>query len=450
MGQTGVRHSRRWWTALGVVVAVGVVALALKALHAKEISDATKARAHQHPIPVRTVQVTSGPVTAVIGATALTVPYEQIKIRIGPARRLRELNPVVKRVLAQDGTHVTAGQVVVELDAAQFELALAKAQKSLEYAESELAKAEAEAKENDTLRDVELKNAIDEVKFRTDAVSYYQEEADRLDRLYKQETAAVSERLKAEASLSEAQAELTKARVREQTARADIVVGPLRDQANVKQALESVASARVALELAKADLEECQLRSPFDGYVTEMHVSAGQLIDDTTELGVLMRTDPILVQLDFPQERSDELQLDQRVELVFDTFPKETYEGRVIRIPVHVDTPKRVVPVIVQLANPNGRIKVGASGYARVQVSRQATTAPALALIDIDARAMAFVVENGRAHMRGVKTGPVVDEGVVEIAQGLKAGDEIVVYGQQDLRDNEPVDADWQTWTRRK
>jgi len=450
MAPPGAWRSKRFLVPAVIVVVVGVLLLFLKARHAKDISDATKAREHGQPIPVRTTQVTSGPVTAVIGATALTIPYEQIKVKIGPALRARERNPVVRAVLAQDGTHVTPGQVVIELEAAQFELAANEKQKALESAQAQLAKAEAEAKKNVTLREVELKNATEEVKFRTDAVKYYQEEFERLDRLYQQETAAVSERLKAAASLSEAKAELTKARVREERAQEDLVVGPLRDQANVKQAADAVAAARVALALAQADLAQCQLRSPFDGYVTEMRVAPGQFIDDEAVLCILMRVDPILVQLDFPQERSAELYLDQPVELVFDTFPKETFQGRVTRIPVHVDTPKRVVPVIVEVPNPKHRIKVGASGYARVQAARQTTSAPALSIIDLDSRAMVFVVEDGRAHMRNVKTGPALEPAVVEIAEGLKAGDEVVIYGQQDLRDNEPIDADWEHWTRRK
>jgi multidrug efflux pump subunit AcrA (membrane-fusion protein) len=441
----------KWlWVAVAIVVVLGVWRLFAVARHAKQISDAPTARAHGQPIPVRTTQVTSGPASAVIGATTLTVPYDQFKMKIGPALRFRERNPVIKTVLAHDGTHVAADQVVLELVPGQFELALSEKQRGLESAQAQLAQAQASAEQNVTFREVELRNATEEVKFRAAAVDYTKEEFERLDRLYTQESAAVSERLKAATSFSEAEAELTKTNVREEHAREEMVVGPLRDQAAVKKAADEVEAARVALALAEADLALCHLRSPFDGFVTDMRVAPGQLIDDEAVLAILMRIDPMLVQLDFPQERSDELYLGQPVELVFDTFPKETFQGRVARIPVHVDTPKRVIPVIVELPNTNHRIRVGVSGYARVQVSRGATSAPAISITDLDTGAMAFVVENGRAHMRRVQTGQVLDPGVVEITAGLKVGDEVVIYGQQNLRDNEPVDSDWEHWTRRK
>ncbi len=451
MAQPRAWRSKWVWIPVVIVVVLVVVwRLHSVADHAKQMSDAALAREAGHPIPVRTAQVSSGPVTTVVGATALTAPYDQFKIRIGPALRFRERNPVIKAVLAHDGTHVTPGQVVVELDPTQFELQVVEKQKALESAQAALAEAETALEQNAAYRDVELANAIEEVRFRTAAVEYNKEESERLDRLYTQENAAVSERLKAATALSESEAELTKTRVREERARVDIVVGPLKDQAGVKKSASAVESARVELGLAEADLRGCQLRSPFDGYATEMRVAPGQPIDDDTVMGILMRVDPILVQLDFPQERSDELSLGQSVEVVLDTFPKETFLGHVARIPVHVDTPKRVVPVMVEISNSNHRIKVGVSGYARVQMTRQATSAPALSVIDLDTSAMAFVVEDGRAHIRSVRTGPILDLGVVEIAEGLKDGDVVVIYGQQDLRDNEPVDADWERWARRK
>jgi multidrug efflux pump subunit AcrA (membrane-fusion protein) len=450
MAQLGAWRSK--WVWIPAVIVVGLVAWRLHSVadHAKQMSDAALARAAGLPIPVRTAQVSSGPVTTVVGATALTAPYDQFKIRIGPALRFRERNPVIKAVLAHDGTHVAPGQVVVELDPTQFELQVVEKQKALESAQAALAEAQAALEQNAAYRDVELANAIEEVRFRTAAVEYNKEESERLDRLYTQENAAVSERLKAATAFSESEAELTKTRVREERARVDIVVGPLKDQAAVQKSASAVESARVELGLAEADLRGCQLRSPFDGYVTEMRVAPGQPIDDDTVMGILMRVDPILVQLDFPQERSDELSLGQSVEVVLDTFPKEAFQGHVARIPVHVDTPKRVVPVMVEIPNSHHRIKVGVSGYARVQMTRQATSAPALSVIDLDTSAMAFVVEAGRAHMRTVLTGPILDTGIVEIAGGLKDGDVVVIYGQQDLRDNEPVDADWERWARRK
>ena len=62
---------------------------------------------------------------------------------------------------------------------------------------------------------------------------------------------------------------------------------------------------------------------------------------------------------------------------------------------------------------------------------------------------MAFVVEDGRASIRRVRTGPLLETGYLEVLTGLEDGDEVVVYGQQYLKDGEPVNTDWKQWARR-
>ncbi len=425
-----------WWSLVPVVVLalLGAGWLRLAASRAKRMSDPVLAREYQEPIPVRTSLVSAGPVTTVVGATAVTVPSEKITIRIGSSRRVREFDPVVSAVHFHDGSHVQAEEVLFDLDPALFELAVAQKNKALAAAQARLALAEAAVKENADLRAAELENAVEEVRARAAHIAYRKEDYDRLSVLHERQVASETERLEAASAYVETQAELTKARVREQTAKTETVLGPLRDQQEVTEALDAVHFATFDLGLAEMDLRLCRLRSPFDGYVNAVGVAPGQAIDSTTILGEVLRIDPIHLQLDFPQERIDELSVGLAAEVVLDTFPQETFPGVVARIPAQVDTQNRVLPVIVEVPNPHHRIKPGVSGYVRVRLAREATTAPAIAVIDLGADAMAFVVEDGRAHVRKVKTGQILETGVLEIAEGLREGEEIIVYGQQFLQ----------------
>ena len=68
----------------------------------------------------------------------------------------------------------------------------------------------------------------------------------------------------------------------------------------------------------------------------------------------------------------------------------------------------------------------------------------------------------GRARLCEIRTGPLVTNGVLEVRQGLAAGDEVVIFhnfyrdvgklaaNQGYLQDNDPVDTDWRKWTRRE
>ena len=440
-----------WWLLVpaAVLALVGSGGLRLAASRAQRMSDPLLAREHQEPIPVRTSLVSAGPVTTVVGATAVTVPSAKITIRIGSSRRLREFDPVVQAVHVHDGSYVHAEEVLFDLEPALFELAVAQKKKALAAAEARLALAEAAVKENGDLRAAELENATEEVRARAAHIAYRKEDYERLSLLHERQVASETERLEAASAYVETQAELTKARVREQTAKTEMVLGPLRDQQEVKEALGAVHFATFDLALAEMDRRLCRLCSPFDGCVNTVSVTPGQAIDSTTILGEVLRVDPIHVRLDFPQERIAELSVGLVAEVVFDTFPQETFQGVVARIPAQVDQQTRALPVIVEVPNPDHRIKLGVSGYVRVRLAREATTAPAIAVIDLDADAMAFVVQDGRAHVRKVKTGRILETGVLEIAEGLREGEEIVVYGQQFLQENDRVNTNWRQWARR-
>ena len=62
---------------------------------------------------------------------------------------------------------------------------------------------------------------------------------------------------------------------------------------------------------------------------------------------------------------------------------------------------------------------------------------------------MVFCVEENRARIREVTTGPVVEAGQVEILAGLNPGEEVIIYGQDSVREDDLVNVNWQQWARR-
>lgn len=213
----------------------------------------------------------------------------------------------------------------------------------------------------------------------------------------------------------------------------------------LREAILNVELAKLDLELAEFDLERCKVRSPIEGYVGDVLASIGEQVGFGKEFSRVYRLDPIHVRVDFPQERIDGLSLGQEAEIVLDSFPQETFRGKVVRIFPQAEVETRTLPVVVEMPNPDHRIKGGISGYARLRVSRRAVTVPATAVIQHTNKAMVFSVENGRARMNVFRTGPAVDTGVLEVRDGLTVGQEVVVYGQDSLEDNDPVDVEWRS-----
>jgi hypothetical protein len=44
----------------------------------------------------------------------------------------------------------------------------------------------------------------------------------------------------------------------------------------------------------------------------------------------------------------------------------------------------------------------------------------------------------------------MLDNGMLEVESGLSRGDEVVIFGNVDLRDGDAVDTDWRKWTRQE
>lgn len=218
----------------------------------------------------------------------------------------------------------------------------------------------------------------------------------------------------------------------------------------LRDAQVAAQTAELELALAQRDLAVCTIESPIDGVIEEVNVVPQMRLSSGGTLAVIHQLDPIYVQMDFPMERIDSLELDQTADVVLDAFPEETFTGKVVRIAPVVSTKTRVLPVTIELANPNDRIRAGISGYVRIKSVRpNSISVPSISVIRKERKAMVVCVEDERAKIREVHTGPTTQDGQIEVLQGLHPGDEVVVYGQDAVEENDLVNVDWKQWTHR-
>ncbi|HEX3600476.1 MAG TPA: efflux RND transporter periplasmic adaptor subunit [Lacipirellulaceae bacterium] len=218
----------------------------------------------------------------------------------------------------------------------------------------------------------------------------------------------------------------------------------------VESAKVDKETAKLKLDLAQRDLDLCVINSPIDGVVDQVNVVPQGQVSGGTTLAVITQLDPIYVQMDFPMERIDGLKLGQNADIVLDAFPQETFKGKVLRISPVVSTKSRVLPVTIEVANPANRIKAGIAGFVRIKsIKSAATSVPTVSVIKKQQKSMVVCVENNRAKVREVRTGAVIKEGEIEVLDGVKAGEVVVVYGQKDVQENDLVNVDWLKWTHR-
>jgi RND family efflux transporter MFP subunit len=456
---------KRWLMVMVVVLLLpGVGWVYLQARHARDMSNPGRARAQDKPIPVRTEQVTEKETDVVIGGTAITLPSETAIVRVGNVGR-KPSDPVYDLVLkarhVSDGSFVRAGELLFELDDELFRQIVKEREISLEAAAAELDRIKQELAVSPSLREMALAGAQERMTFHKEQFATRREGADMAENLYRKGALGLLDWFDAKLKFAQAKFDISEGQRLFERAKLDHAVGASIDKAKLATASAKFDSARIDLEAAQAKVKRCQIKSPVEGFVTDVSVVPGQVVQDNGVVAEVLKLDPVFVRMDFPQERLDEIAVGQKADVVLDSFPKETFQGTVVRILPQVNANLRVLPVVISVSNPKYRIKAGVSGFVRLRQTRKTLTVPAQAILQQGSKAMVFRVEEGRARIREVTAGPIIETGMMEVREGLAAGDEIVVFHNfyantrgltktnGYLQDNDPIDPNWRQWARR-
>ena len=127
-------------------------------------------------------------------------------------------------------------------------------------------------------------------------------------------------------------------------------------------------------------------------------------------------------------------------EVHFDALPDRKYKGIVDAIIPRADRAGRTFPVRIEIPNPKGTIKTGMLGRVTLPVgnSHKAILIPKDALVLSGVGKSVYVVNDQTAHLVQVKTGSAHGS-LIEVEGNLKAGQQVVVRGNERLRPGQPV-----------
>ncbi len=195
--------------------------------------------------------------------------------------------------------------------------------------------------------------------------------------------------------------------------------------------------ARVAA--AQARLSDTYIRAPFSGGVGMRRVSLGALINPGTVITTLDDVSTIKVDFAVPESNVGQLRVGQNVQARTNAYPGRKFTGRVVSVDSRVDPATRAVTVRAVVANSNAALKPGMFLTVELaQDNRAGVSIPEGAVVPEQARQFVYVIEGDVAHKREVLLGRR-EPGFVEITDGVKLGDRVVVEGTIKLRDGAKV-----------
>jgi RND family efflux transporter MFP subunit len=203
-------------------------------------------------------------------------------------------------------------------------------------------------------------------------------------------------------------------------------------------------SQEAQLEVLRQQKAYQQVVAPFDGVVTRRNIDVGSLVQADATSGTfmftLMQSDVLRIRLYVPQDAAIGVKPGVDAVVRVPEIPDRTFPGKVTRIADALDPTTRTLTTEIDVPNPDGELSPGIYCTVELKVPRRTPSliVPAGAIVFDRDGLHVLVVENGVAHSR--KITEIRDLGTeVEVSDGVKQGDQVVITPPVDLEDGNKV-----------
>ena len=325
------------------------------------------------------------------------------------------------------GSAVRRGQMLVKLDDTELKLRVNQAQAQVEQAKAAVKQAEekiglrsgqsfeptrvaevAAAKVAYDLAEKNLKRAEKLIESGDVSRSFYDQQRAQRDQLKEQYDSAVAQ--------------------------------ARQNYAAVEVARTNVANAEAQLALARKSLSYAVIPAPIDGFVSERTADLGEYVSPTQKVATIVRTNPLRVRIDIPEQAIPEVHVGQSVSATTSSWPDKSFSGHIARIAPSVTTNSRTLTVEAEIDNSSGALKPGQFATVRILQPRPvpAVLVPAKAVMTDAGVSRVFVIKDGHAEQRLVQLG-VTEGDLIQLKAGVSADEKVATSNLEQLADGVPV-----------
>ncbi|MCE9687783.1 efflux RND transporter periplasmic adaptor subunit [Shewanella sp. AS16] len=194
-------------------------------------------------------------------------------------------------------------------------------------------------------------------------------------------------------------------------------------------------------DLAALQVQESHVTSPIDGVIAKRYVKTGNMAQEFEELFYVVNQDELHGIVHLPEQQLQSLRLGQDAQVYTGKQHGQAIAAKVLRISPIVDAQSGTFKVTLAVPNQDSSLKAGM--FTRVELRydthKNVITVPYNALINQDNKLALYVINGTNASRREVQLG--YREGdTVEIVSGVEPGEQIVIRGHQNLKDQSLVE----------
>lgn len=210
--------------------------------------------------------------------------------------------------------------------------------------------------------------------------------------------------------------------------------------ASLDSATATAASARAAANEAGASVGDRVIRAPFSGQVSLRRISVGAVVTAGDEIATVSDLSSIKLDFTIPETMLANVKIGQTIAAKAAAYPDALFSGRIEAIDPVVNVQTRTATLRAIIPNRSAMLKPGMLLTVTIESNpRTALSVPELSLVREGDTSFVYTIDaKNKAKRTPVKTGGR-DGNLVEILEGLKAGDRIVSEGVVKLSDGAQV-----------
>lgn len=209
----------------------------------------------------------------------------------------------------------------------------------------------------------------------------------------------------------------------------------------LRNAEVSAISAKYDYESALIQLSKMEVKAPFAGVIVSLpYFTQGTKVNSGTEVVSLMSYENMFMEINLPEKSISSITTGQSVLITSHTLTNDTLKGVVSELSPAISTETRTFTGKITISNPELKLRPGMFVKADIIVAHRdsAIVVPKSILLSSGRGRMVYVVDQSTALERRITIG-IENQDYVEVTDGLKVNDRLVVKGYETLRNNAKV-----------
>lgn len=202
----------------------------------------------------------------------------------------------------------------------------------------------------------------------------------------------------------------------------------------------SLANAKARLQQAEINIGDASIRSSIDGIVNKKMIEPGSVVAPGTVLFEIVNVSKLKLKVTVNEAQVAQLAVGKQVKVKASVFPDKEFSGRISFIAPKANESLNF-PIEIEISNNSGnQLKAGMYGTAVFDFPNQTPviTVPRVAFVGSVSSNEVFVTDGKTAQIRKVVSGRILGD-QVEVLNGLKEGEMVIISGQINLTDGTPI-----------